>query len=473
MNEPMADAQFQDNQTSEIFKLNGDCFEAVAEWLCLADLHALGQTCKRLQKVAGYIFKETYPAARIQCQRDGIYFGDIQVNGFCDYIHNMAIKTDDLNCFRFVDSNNFTLIKRIQINKIKLTDEKIGCIKKILNNAEIVEVIECTLNDEFYANFLHFCSKMTGLSVRTSDANSEATYFYYHSETQSSESSDAENIFEEEIPVNVLIGTNNDWLLRKYPMLERFELTKTGFPFENLPLKAFFKQNSNIRHFAVSMNGDWSGTDNLKLDVFAIDCDDYDTESLEVAGTMEYLSKMTEDKRFYERLHVYGYGITAEWHLEWMISMSEIEKLYLHDTWIRSFVMNDLKEIRIRCGAGILTSGVDMVGMVNGLANIEQVSLVNASVLDILAFIRGSVKLHKLRIENFNPTELSTNGTIVLDLSMWNNEREPLERARKVTVYVEEKIFLATKWATRTTDYSLVDLKRDESHDWSHDFGFL
>lgn len=453
-----ADAPVQE-VPPQIFKLNVVCFEAVTEWLCLKDLLAFGRTCKRLQAVAGHIFNETYPAARVICLNDGIYFDNVKMNGFCDYIRNMKIEDDELGCFHFVDSHSFESIKCIQITEINLTDEKIACIKKILNIAEVVEVKECTLDGEFYAKFLQFCQSMTRLSVRPCD---EPYYFEYDSDSDSDDESS-----------DIVIGTNNNWLLHKYPMLEHFELTKSGrFSTPRVELKIFLEQNPNIRHFATGGDFDWSDAANLKLDVFAIDCDEnFDLRALLIANIVHEMSKMNGSTQFYERLHIYGHWISVERQLQHMVS--KLEKLYLHRTWTDSFSIGNLKEIRIECDMKCLDGmNVREMNMIaNGLINIEQVSLVDATLVYISKFIRGSVKLHKLRIENFNRTELSTNG-MVLDLSTWNSERKQLDRARKVMIYVEEDVFLTTKWATRKTNYSLIDLKRNESRDWSHDFGY-
>lgn len=332
---------------------------------------------------------------------------------------------DELSCFHFVDSHSFKSIKCIQIIEINLTDEKISCIKKILNIAEVVEVKECTLDGEFYVKKFQFCPSMTRLSVRSCD---EPYYFEYHSDSDD-ESSD------------IVIGTRNNWLLHKYPMLEHFELAKSGhFSTPRMELKIFLEQNRNIRHFATSGDFDWSDAANLKLDVFAIDCDEnFDLEALLIANIVHQMSKMNESTEFFERLHIYGYWISVERHLQHMIS--KLEKLYLHRTCTDSFSMGDLKEIRIECDMKCLTSmGVGEMNMTaNGLMNIEQVSLVDATLAYISIFIRGSVKLQKLRIESFNRTDLSTNG-MVFDLSTWNSERKQLDRARKVTIYVEEDV---------------------------------
>ena len=42
------------------------CTEEMFDWMTLVDLHAVGQTCKRMQQLAGYFFRLNYPGARVE-----------------------------------------------------------------------------------------------------------------------------------------------------------------------------------------------------------------------------------------------------------------------------------------------------------------------------------------------------------------------------------------------------------------------
>lgn len=444
----------------KIFKLDIDCFEAVADYLSVKDLHALGQTCKRFQKMAGYVFKETYPAIRVKCLIDGIYINDgaVQLNGFCDYIQDLTIETGNMDCFRFIKSNSFSSIKRIRISEIYLTKKRIACIKHILDKSEIVEVRECEMAGEFHAKFLQFCTSMKHLAVRPKDG---AGY-------------DSDDEIDFDGP-GIVIGDNNDWMLRQYPMLEKFELTKTGC-FSGTPrpeFGTFLERNPNIRALATSADWHWSDAADLKLDVFAIDCND-DLESSLVSGILDNLVKMNEKgENFFERLHFYSYGITAEWHTCHIEKISKMEKLYMHSAWIGPMEMENLKEVRLRGFKDILYDATDHAKeiLVDGMVNLERVSFGGAGLVDILSFICGSRKLAKFRIESFAEGALQ-NGAI--NLLAWNNQRKQLDGARKVTIYVDEEVYLATKWASHhgQTDFDFVELKRHASHDWNHLFGY-
>lgn len=52
-------------QTGDIFKLDIDCFEESFDYLPFKDLVNVGETCKRLQRVAGYCYQQNYSAAAV------------------------------------------------------------------------------------------------------------------------------------------------------------------------------------------------------------------------------------------------------------------------------------------------------------------------------------------------------------------------------------------------------------------------
>ena len=51
-----------------IFKLNVDCFEKLFDYLGKEDVHAFGQTCKRMQWVAGHYYRQDMPGDIISCR---------------------------------------------------------------------------------------------------------------------------------------------------------------------------------------------------------------------------------------------------------------------------------------------------------------------------------------------------------------------------------------------------------------------
>lgn len=69
----------------------------------------------------------------LQCKKDGIYIDGVRVNGFCDCIQDLTIYTGHLDCFRFIKSHSFRLLKRIRLYHIHLTDLKCSDVKWTVN----------------------------------------------------------------------------------------------------------------------------------------------------------------------------------------------------------------------------------------------------------------------------------------------------------------------------------------------------
>lgn len=423
-----------------IYKLHIDCYGAVTDWLSLKELHAFGQTCVRLHKAAGFIFKNTYPAARAHCNENGICIGDVQVNGFCDYIPSLDINTDDLKCFRFVETNSFASVKQIKLHRIYLTNEKIACIKKILEKAETIEVDDCILDGEFYHGILQYCVQMKRLKV--APHNWLDGYFFND---------------ENNINAAIMIGHNNDWLFLVYPKLEHLELRRPAYwcSANRKELSTFLQLNPSIRSFAVAVelfHEEILINMTSKLKVFGIDF----FHGVPSRYVDEIVSKLQKTEQFYERLHICAYE-----NCDFLGPINKIEKLYVYRSIFNPISSNTLKELDINCGVPDDIKQIQILQLktIKDNPNLERVSLFDATHEDTLAFIGSSAKLRKLTILSFAHLDV-----MILDLPTWNNLRANLPRAKKVTIYVEEKVFLTTKWATQKTDFSLVELKRSESY---------
>lgn len=61
-------------------------------------------------------------------------------------------------------------------------------------------------------------------------------------------------------------------------------------------------------------------------------------------------------------------------------------------------------------------------------------------------------------------------GGHILDLATISAEREKLQGARELTVYIGEEVYLATKCAFGGTDFNLIGIRRETSDEWSHNY---
>lgn len=51
-----------------------------------------------------------------------------------------------------------------------------------------------------------------------------------------------------------------------------------------------------------------------------------------------------------------------------------------------------------------------------------------------------------------------------------NEEREKLKGACRVTLFIDEKVYLPTKWAMNGKEFRLIEIRRTSSHRWGHQF---
>lgn len=54
--------------------------------------------------------------------------------------------------------------------------------------------------------------------------------------------------------------------------------------------------------------------------------------------------------------------------------------------------------------------------------------------------------------------------------SLLNAEQAKLANAKAITLYVTEKVYLATKWVIMKTDHEFIKLKLISSYQWDRDF---
>lgn len=204
-----------------IFILTVDCFEEIFSWLSLDDVYALGQTCKHLQQIAGLYFNRNYSATSVGCANNGIYISGLKVNGFSQFVKKISIllyKIDD-GRFSYIESNCSQWLREIHLMFVNLCGLESDCVKGILSKVEVFEMNHCMMQGEMYEKVLKFCPNVSRLYIRYSDSSTEV---------------------------------RNLWLTQKYPKVQHLEWVKVEDETEIEYLPMFFKQNSNIRHFATT-----------------------------------------------------------------------------------------------------------------------------------------------------------------------------------------------------------------------------
>lgn len=423
-----------DYSPPDIFKLDMDCFGESLDFLCLNELVAVGQTCKQLNQIAGYIFQLHYPDAIAVLGNKILYIGGIQVNSFIPYIRNIAMSYVTSDDVKFVASHRFDSLEHLQLARADLSASLMEGMKATLANLETVELVHCTFSTDLFEDILRFCVNIKRL---------------------------------------VIVGHRHridTWLLQKYPSLEHCELDLISEqPVD--ALKVFFDQNSSVKKVSLSQRTLWMNktaisATNAKVEVLEI---------CKIAGTMDdqdafwNFVKELRDRGFYQQLHMRCDGYINSIHVSQNVPWNTLEKL--HVRFNSSFLNNigimpsltNLNELHIDSNSNLLSES-SANAVAKSLVQLERIHLCAASPMLIHPFIRHTRKLKtihiaKLRTEKQNG--ICVDGKIVKE---WNKVRGLLAEARKVTIYIEEEMYLDIKWTLNETDFGLIKTRRYPSY---------
>lgn len=426
---------------SEMFALNVDCFDEIFEYLSLKDLYAFGCTCKTLQQTTGEYFQRNYKSAEKFSRKNGIYtvyvYSDnegvkserTQTAGFNRFINFISCYYENHEPLRYIDlhAEEFTSINHIYLVCLELNAAKIWYLRKILSRLETVQLRQCTMHGDFYEMFLKFCGNLKRIYIQD----------------------DLGDILDE---------NGNPWLHQNYPTLEFLQL-KPRYSFKINELSAFFERNVNIRYFSTSLRCLWENRDKLlnceaELDSLEIlILDKYHRHMIRMHSAYSLLNQLF-DRGFYKRLHLHVKRID-ETCSEQLISLHGLETLSIvqFSGFDGLTQLIELKELNV--DGSVKSKDIEILAM--SLVNLECLSIGNINCNDLLPFIRYTEKLKKIRANNSEGE---------MDLVTFNKERNKLCGARKVTIYVPDNCFLATKWSidNGNTNLSLVEMKRLTSH---------
>lgn len=397
---------------SSILKLDIDCLEELFEWLSISDLFALRQTCKRFKRAVDYYIKTNCPA-----------------------LGSFRLEANNIDMFRQMDSSSIELVQKLELLIGIVYDEAMNAsqfeaVKCVLEKVETIAVESRAISDDFHDAVLKHCHNLKKLIVK------------YDVDTWSN-----------------IIGSNNNWLLRQYATLEHIdfqEICPRTFVDRVDEIVTFFVQNPNIRVFAtpleflreyaIPLNDSGVKFDELRV-IEHTSPDFLDYECLELFGELH-------EKGFYKKLHLSGemFDIFMLENDLKLITPLGVERLSLTYSTFVIPALPDIKEISF-----------DSFNEPHQFANVKNVERLYFRKLnpdEIMLVIREFPKLTLLKFYEL------ANDAETINLSALNREREKVTGASKVTIYVDEKIFLATKWTAPKIEYSLIELKRSQTYYW-------
>lgn len=424
-------------------KVNADCWERIFDLLSLRDIFAMSETCKRMRHMAGYYFREYFPG--ITCRwiaNRGIFIGypiSIKRTDFSEYITKLIVY-DYLEHFLYAE--HYCSLKSLHLRSIELTDTQIDHLKNVLNAVENIEMKQCTIYGNIHEKFLQHCPKLKRLRLHN------VCY----------EPEDAEKYF----------------FKQKYPSIQYLDYSTLQVYPSNNELSNFFEQNSDLKHFGVSNLFVWTNRDlfiqsNIKLDSFAI----YTAISMrsddDVAEvpTVEFVNllKTLNERGFFKSLHFKI--IETDENIDYQELIDELSTLDAFEVLVTN-ENNDLSRLTHLKELWLLGyhHATTMELLAINLTKLERLYFQRASTVDIQPFFRYSKRLKTIKVDEIIGGNLLEGGT-ALNLYALNLERERLRISRRVSICVQENIYLATKIRENNRNSAHVEVARWDSDEWN------
>ncbi|XP_055305967.1 uncharacterized protein LOC129570403 [Sitodiplosis mosellana] len=400
-------------QPPQIFKLNVDCFEKVFDYLSIHDLHSFGQTCKRMQRVAGYFYHQQFSDCFLRYNCGSI--------GFREYTENLEVRArspaDELDLVN-VDWDAFKSVKRIYFRNANLDQIKM-MPQEFLSRIEDVILWRCEVNGPFFEGVLGRFPNVKSLKILAS-------------------------------------GFDDEWVTRKYPKLEHF----TWFTQNSASagkLGSFLRQNPTIRSLSTRLHlllPNETEVMELELDDLCI------RTALLQHSDCEFLN-MLHAKGVYKRLHM-----NTETNKTVVNRLSSLKSFvrFVGRDFTETVDLSSLVDLKVLTfntkDISDCANIANKPALAQSLEHLNEVNFFAAGVDDIIPFVHLSPKLKKIVVilqlgeDYYNKA---------IDPVAMNRERKKLLTktlyVSKVTIYIPELNYLATRWKTTEIDLKLVEIK--------------
>lgn len=424
-------------KSPEIFKLNTDCMAEICEWLSICDLITLSHTCEVMRIFVGQYFHRNYSIPTV-CDNDKFLTNSgtvVNISNLSPFIKKVSIVGDRLRDTRFkYIAENCNSIEHLKFECITLSDDSISSIKNILRKAQRIDLIRVHTRGDFYEKFLKYCEHLSTFCLQSSD--------------------------------NIFIGSSdNKWLQHKFPNLKHLEFVQIPSTRIN-NLNVFLEKNSQLESLAMNSSLVWKNQDvlresKIKLKDFAIVINF--EESRDYAAYFQLFNELHRQGLF-QQLHLYINGFTKT-IITQMESLQAFVKLYFTNCKLDKSVTSSIASI-IELGTVKSSNLNDIEYLAKNLVNLQRLFIQCADLEDILTFLKFS---RNLRIIQVKYLEINRCIGKILNLPELNKARMQLKNARKVTIFIDETLFLTTKFAFGTK-FPLIEIKMSESYEWKHHF---
>lgn len=386
----------------------------------LSDIFKMNIDC--FEEVFEYLLVTDLRTLRRICKRFKKIV-DHYISIYYPSIGKFKLNDKNFDMFRQMDASTIGWIREIDVSiGSDFDSKKFSSIKTILNNVKEIFISKWKTNPDFYNCFLKYCKNVKFVSL-------EKKHLPY-------------------------IDISNEWLNYQYPSIEHIRLDILNKNKIDIFVN-FFHLNPNIHALSVQVKSYIEIATHLveagiKFDRFYIGYVFIDED------VIDSLKKLY-DAGFYKRISLTFNGMILE-NNETYSKFSSIGTEVLNSDFFNIPIppLPNLEELNVYtiCNLKIYENARNFVERLH-------CNLLNSKY--ILEIIGNFPKLKLFKIDRIY-------GADVLNLIEMNKEREKLSGAGKTIIYVQEDIFLATKWATTKMNFNFIELKRSEAFDWDQLF---
>lgn len=410
--------------STQFMDLNDYCIDEICKWLPLKSLASFGSTCTRLNSIASGYFRRQHSANYIviSSSQGKIYLSPDQpyVHCFSNAFKIIMIHGNDLNLFHFI-ANKFkdkTLTKVSLFGGNDLTENHAQIISEILSRAKTIELIRCSTVGSLY-DILKYCSNMKTLVLKC------ITECKQH-------------------------GQINQWLLQKYASLKHLHCERMA----PIQLNHFIQQNSTVdsvygNEFLIEQ----ILKDNIKLNSMVLKLE------LNRFHGMIFQNLQRIDEQTCRTLYLIGNFVNLHPTFSILRNVGGVSSDRINVNTL-SILFPNLK---------LLKTGINSMVQAKNIAiqlnNLEEVYIDVKHIDYILPFVRYATKLKKIYINN---TTLIKNKIKLCQINL-HKERNKLEHAEKLVVYLMEEAYLKIEYTSKYSN-SLIHVKTIESHVSNNDF---
>lgn len=400
-----------------------DCWEHIFDYLPIRDVYSMAQTCKRMNRFAGYYFHKYSPELEYTMEKDGIYCSSLRWYNLESNFHEFVtrLRIDQKSYLNSVSqAQAFSSLKTLIFNNIELTSVQINSRRTLLRNVENLHINGNTISDAIFTAISNYCPKLKCLDIRYTPTS---------------------------------FGVDNNIFLQHYPNLEHLRYEQR----EDTKIDAmgtFLKKHPNLKQITTNFrflrtHRDIFSTTNIELDILTVEVpiDFTFNEFVE-------LLKQLYERGFYKLLSVTLYCWEDKYKKlgNKIAALPGLHKLTTHKVLeFSDLALANLKEWHLW---EFDMSAEDVENLAKNVVNLEKFTLDYPKIEHILSFVRHSKKLKKL-IANYIALP-----NCVLDLMTYNQERMKLAGACKLTIHVLDRAYIPTKWKYQEMNLTHVKVVR-------------